>query len=185
MGFPCGSAGKDPPAMQETWVWSLGWEDPLEKGKATHSSILSWRIPWTIQSVGLQRVRHDWATFTSTSLHCIAQRTRYSVLCGDQNGKEIQGKGDICIHVADSLCCTAETNTTLQSTYTLSTKIKNKTKRPRKVILDTNSSRNQIILVLLSISFPIPLPLVLCSWWSKESLSLLVPTSKSYFMPSA
>jgi len=34
-------------AMQETWVWSLGWEDPLEKGKVTHSSILAWRIPWT------------------------------------------------------------------------------------------------------------------------------------------
>ena len=39
--------GKNP-AMRETWVWSLGWEDPLEKGKATHSSILAWRIPWTI-----------------------------------------------------------------------------------------------------------------------------------------
>ena len=39
---------KNPPAMQETWVRSLGWEDPLEKGKATHSSILAWRIPWTI-----------------------------------------------------------------------------------------------------------------------------------------
>ena len=39
---------KDPPAMRETWVRSLGWEDPLEKGKATHSSILAWRIPWTI-----------------------------------------------------------------------------------------------------------------------------------------
>ena len=38
---------KDPPAMQEMWVQSLGWEDPLEKGKATHSSILPWRIPWT------------------------------------------------------------------------------------------------------------------------------------------
>ena len=36
---------KNPPAMRETWVWSLGWEDPLEKGKATHSSILAWRIP--------------------------------------------------------------------------------------------------------------------------------------------
>jgi len=35
------------PAMRETWVQSLGWEDPLEKGKATHSSILAWRIPWT------------------------------------------------------------------------------------------------------------------------------------------
>ena len=39
---------KNPPAMRETWVGSLGWEDPLEKGKATHSSILAWRIPWTV-----------------------------------------------------------------------------------------------------------------------------------------
>ena len=39
---------KNPPAMQETWVQSLGWEDPLEKGKAAHSSILAWRITWTI-----------------------------------------------------------------------------------------------------------------------------------------
>ena len=40
--------GKSPPAMQETWVGSLGWEDPLDKGKATHPSILAWRIPWTL-----------------------------------------------------------------------------------------------------------------------------------------
>ena len=46
------------PAMWETWVRSLGWEDPLEKGKATHSSILAWRIPWTVLSMGSQRVRH-------------------------------------------------------------------------------------------------------------------------------
>ena len=39
---------KHPPAMQETWVGPLGWEDPLEKGTATHSSILVWRIPWTV-----------------------------------------------------------------------------------------------------------------------------------------
>ena len=39
---------KNPPAVRETWVRSLGWEDPLEKGKATHSSILAWRIPWTV-----------------------------------------------------------------------------------------------------------------------------------------
>ena len=38
---------KNPPKMRETWVQSLGWKDPLEKGKATHSSILAWRIPWT------------------------------------------------------------------------------------------------------------------------------------------
>ena len=63
---------KKPPAMRETWVWPLGWEDPREKGKATHASILAWRIPWTeepggLQSMGLQRVRHDWATKHSTS----------------------------------------------------------------------------------------------------------------------
>ena len=46
LSFPGGSAGKNPPAMQETWVRSLGWEDTLEKGKATHSSLLAWRIPW-------------------------------------------------------------------------------------------------------------------------------------------
>ena len=55
---------KNPPAMQETRVPSLGWEDPLKKEMATHSSILAWRIPWTeepsgLQSMGLPRVRHD------------------------------------------------------------------------------------------------------------------------------
>ena len=49
---------KNPPAMRETWVRSLGWEDPLEKEKATHSSILAWRMPWTVVQ-GFQRVGHD------------------------------------------------------------------------------------------------------------------------------
>ena len=49
--------------MQETLVQFLSQEDPLEKGKATHSSILAWRIPGAIQSMGLQRVGHNWATF--------------------------------------------------------------------------------------------------------------------------
>ena len=49
----------NPPAMWETWVRSLGWENPLKKGKATHSSILAQRIPWTIHSMELQRVGHD------------------------------------------------------------------------------------------------------------------------------
>ena len=71
---------KNPPAMQETWVQSLGWEDLLENWMATHSSILAWRIPWTeepggLQSMGLQRVGHYWVTNTcfeysnSTKLH--------------------------------------------------------------------------------------------------------------------
>ena len=50
---------KNLPAMWQTWVQSLGWEDPLEKGKATHSSILAWRIPWTVWSTGSQRFGHD------------------------------------------------------------------------------------------------------------------------------
>ena len=45
---PVAQLVKNPPAVQETWVWSLGWEDPLKKGKVTHSSILTWRIPWTV-----------------------------------------------------------------------------------------------------------------------------------------
>ena len=49
---------KNPPAMQETWVRSLGWGHSLEKGKATHSSILAWRIPGTVYT-GSQRIRHD------------------------------------------------------------------------------------------------------------------------------
>ena len=60
---------KSLPAMQKTWVWSLGWEDPQEKGTATHSSILAWRIPeepGQLQSMGSQRVRHDWVTNTFT-----------------------------------------------------------------------------------------------------------------------
>ena len=55
---------KNLPTIWETWVQSLGWEDPLQKGKATHSSILAWRIPWTVQSMELQRVGHDCMTFT-------------------------------------------------------------------------------------------------------------------------
>ena len=50
---------KNPPAMRETWVRSLGWEDPPENGTATHSSILTWRILWTLQSMGAQRVGQD------------------------------------------------------------------------------------------------------------------------------
>ena len=55
---------KNPPTMQETWVQFLGWEDPLGKGMATHSSILAGKIPWTeepgsLQSMGSQRIRYD------------------------------------------------------------------------------------------------------------------------------
>ena len=60
--------------MQKTCVRFLGWEDPLEKGLAVHSSIFAWRIPWTeepgrLQSVGSQRVGHDWATDSTTTTY--------------------------------------------------------------------------------------------------------------------
>ena len=67
------------PAMRETWVRSLGWEDPLEKEMATYSSILAWRIPWTeepgrLQSTGSQRVGHDWATSLTHSQKLVLYR---------------------------------------------------------------------------------------------------------------
>ena len=73
------------PAMQVTQVWSLGWEDPLEKGMDTHSSILAWRSPWTeepvrLQSMESQRVRHDWAT--NTGIYGVS--IVYQILCQEQ-----------------------------------------------------------------------------------------------------
>ena len=64
---------KNQPAMWETWVQTLGEEDPLEKGMATHSSILAWSIPWTeelgrLQSMELQRIGHKWVTNTTLSI---------------------------------------------------------------------------------------------------------------------
>ena len=81
VGFPGGSVVKNLPAVQDLWVWSLGWGDPLGKEMAIHSSILAWRIPWTeepsgLQSMGSQRIRHDWATKQQQhGLNC-------SVACG-------------------------------------------------------------------------------------------------------
>ena len=71
MGFPGGSDGKESACSVGDGDRSLCWEDSLEKGMATHSSILAWRIPWTekpggLQAVGSQRVRHDSATNTFT-----------------------------------------------------------------------------------------------------------------------
>ena len=68
---------KNLPAMKETRVQSLGQEDPLEKGMATHSSILAWRIPWTEESGGLQSMGHresdmtEWLTYTHTQSYSI------------------------------------------------------------------------------------------------------------------
>ena len=69
---------KNLPAMQEAWVQCLGWEDPLEEGMATHSTILAWRIPWTAkpgepQSIGSQRAGHDWSDLACTWRHICTQ----------------------------------------------------------------------------------------------------------------
>ena len=71
------------PAMQETWVWSLGWEDPL-KEMATHSSTLAWKIPWTeepgrLQSMGLQRVKTQLSDFTFT--FCVFLPPLLNIFC--------------------------------------------------------------------------------------------------------
>ena len=67
---------KSPPAMQETWVQYLIWKDPLEKGMATHCSILAWRIPWTVepgvlQSTGSQRVGYNWSDLACTHIQTV------------------------------------------------------------------------------------------------------------------
>ena len=81
---------KNLPLMQETWVWSLSQEDPLEKVLATHSSIFAWRIPRTeepggLQSMGLQRVRHKWVTNIFTFKHmcvCVISYTCVYTMLG-------------------------------------------------------------------------------------------------------
>ena len=68
------------PAKRKTWVRSPGWQDPLEKGKTTHSSILAWRIPRTIQSMSSQRVRHDWVTFTFIHTNTLFKKSKSVIL---------------------------------------------------------------------------------------------------------
>ena len=91
-----------PPAMQEVWVWSLDQENPLEKGMVTRSSILARGIPWTekpggLQSMGSQRVRHDWATNTHTYTYTHLHTYTYTY---------------IHTHTHKSLCCAEVVNTT-------------------------------------------------------------------------
>ena len=93
-GFPASSGIKNPLAMQkpqETWVWSLGWEDPLEEEMATHSSILAWRIPWTeepggLESMGSQsrtRLKQPSSRYYNKALQCTAL-SKWPLLCTGQ-----------------------------------------------------------------------------------------------------
>ena len=87
---------KNLPTMQETWVWSLGQEDTLEKGMATHSSILAWGISWTekpgrLQSMRSERVGHDWLPLLLSDKQqgfTVQHRELYSIYWNNQNGKE-------------------------------------------------------------------------------------------------
>ena len=86
-GFPGGSDGKESTYYQETWVQSLCWEDPLQKGMATHSNILAWRIAWTeetggLEPMGSQRIGHYWITNIHTrSLQHFSCFVPWSLLC--------------------------------------------------------------------------------------------------------
>ena len=93
-GFPRGLSIKNPPAMQEmqeTWVWSLGWEDLLEEGMATHSSILAWRIPWTEEPGGPQSTgsTKSWTRLKWLSTHThIKQITNNDLLYSTGNSTQ-------------------------------------------------------------------------------------------------
>ena len=74
---------KSPPAMRETWVQSLGQEDPLEKGKGTHSSILAWRIPWTVHGVPKSRTRlSNFHSLTHSRLTGLLEKSEECVIAG-------------------------------------------------------------------------------------------------------
>ena len=107
------------PAMQETWVRSLGQEDPLEKEMAPHSSILAWRIPWTeepgrLQSTGSQRLGHDWATSLHFALCNSTSLLRFWILFAcvhvwliQPRGQCVGGRAQVvpCIHCSMLLGC--------------------------------------------------------------------------------
>ena len=115
---------KSLPAMRETWVRSLGWEDPLEEGMTTHASILAQRIPWTeepgrVQFTGSQRIRHDWAMNPSLQVKIDNQQgpvVEHRELCSMSCG--VWGRMDTCVCMAESLCCPPEMITTLLMIYT-------------------------------------------------------------------
>ena len=88
MAFLVAQMVKNLSAMRKTWVWSLGWEDPVEEGMVTHSVFLPGESPWTeepgrLQSMGSQRVGHDWATkqSTTTVLYIQESSCELGVLC--------------------------------------------------------------------------------------------------------
>ena len=81
LGFLVAQKVKNSPAMQETWIWSLGWDDTLEKGMANYSTIHALKMPWMeeysrLQTMGSQRVGHNWVTNTSTEMQVLVYWSR-------------------------------------------------------------------------------------------------------------
>ena len=81
-GSPVASLVKNLPEMWQTWVWSLGWDDLLEKEMATRANTLAWRIPWTeepgrLQSMGSQRVRYNWSDLATKVLACKSDKIQH------------------------------------------------------------------------------------------------------------
>ena len=100
---------KNPCTMQETRVWSLGWEDPLEESMATHSSILAWRIPQTegpggLLSTGSQRVGHDWATKRTHTQITNMSYTLYVVNTRMRRTQSYTGSTLLSLHVGRLTC---------------------------------------------------------------------------------
>ena len=114
--FPGSSGVRNLPEMQETqetWVWTLGREDPLEEGMASHSSILGWKIPWTEETSGLwpigpQKVRHDCTQHSAIDLRNWGQRVR-EVKEFKQGQKPLSGRLGLYTQVCCSLVPTSPT----------------------------------------------------------------------------
>ena len=101
---------KNLPVMQEIWVQSQGWEGPLEKGMATHSSILAWRIQWTeepggLQSMRLQRVGHNWVTFTFALYIYICMYSLWEVGSCDYGGWQVPRSAVSRLELQESYWC--------------------------------------------------------------------------------
>ena len=98
---------KRPSMMRETWVRSLGWEDPLEKEMAIHSSTIAWKIPWTeapgrLQSMGSQRVGHDWVTSRSRSAK--AQQQQKESFSQEREVWKLQANSILVLKTSSRMC---------------------------------------------------------------------------------
>ena len=94
--FPGGSGCKNLPAMLESWVWSLGWENPLEKGTVTHSSIPAWRSPWTegpgrLSSMGLIGSVHNWEIWLTNTEHLLYTFCWFACLQNTHSHRVVRG----------------------------------------------------------------------------------------------